>query len=75
MTLSNVKVLKTVEISGENFEIISGDYILNDGQVIPNYIDGRFVWGGENKKSIRLPRKFWGMQNDDIARQILAEGI
>lgn len=70
MTMSNVKVIKTVQIGGHDFQIVSGDYTMRDGTVVPNFIDGHFTGDAD----VRLPRKFWGMDNYKIARQLLAEG-
>ena len=70
-TYTNVKVLKTIEITGEEFQITAGDYGLSCGAVIKGFIDGHFT--GNN--DVRLPRNFWGMSNDKIAQEIYGARI
>jgi len=71
MTYTNVKVIKTVEISGEEFQITSGDYEISDGMIVKGFVDGHF--SGDN--DVRLPRKFFGMSNYKIAQEIYGSHI
>lgn len=74
MMYSNVKILETVKVGEADFQILSGDLTLSNGACVKGYIDGNFVTTSNNA-SIRLPRKFQGKANYEIAREIYGASV